>query len=234
MLDGRQGRARVHVRQTRRAVIGPRRKLAPIGTEADGLDPALVLDGRQGCAGVHVRQTRRAVIGPRRKLAPIGTEADGRDRALVLDGRQGCAGVHVCQTRRVVPGPRRKLAPIGTEADGKDLVLMQNGLLACPSPQSHFGIGYAGATYGGSISFQGTVRQAQRFGRRLPQLRMSNAFLPGFVDRAASRQLSSVFCLGKNHVQHMLWQIVPRKLRQRLPLVRDIDINRHGVVGFWG
>ncbi len=141
----------------------------------------------------------------RRKLAAIGTEADGLDPALMLDGRQGCTGVHVRQTCRAVIGPRRKLAPIGTEANGTDQTLVLDASLACPSPLSHIGVGYAGATYGGSISFQGAVRQAQHLGRRLPQLRMSHAVLPGFIDRAASRQSSCVFYLGKNHVQHMLW-----------------------------
>ncbi len=205
MLNGHQGRTGVHVRQTRRAVIGPRRKLAAIGTEAYSMDRALVLDSRQSHAGVQVRQTRCEVTGPRRKLAPVGIEAYGPHRALVLDGRQGHAGVHVRQTRRAVYGPRRKLASIETEADGKDHVLVLDGSLACPLPLSHIGVSYAGATYGGSVGLLGAVRQAQRFGRRLPQLRMSHAFLPGFIDCAASCQLSCVFCLGKNHVQHMLW-----------------------------
>ncbi len=77
------------IRQTRSAVYGPRSKLAPTRTEADGQDRVLVLDARQDSARVHVRQTRRAVTGPRprRKLAPIETETCGAD-ALVLDGRQ--------------------------------------------------------------------------------------------------------------------------------------------------
>jgi hypothetical protein len=89
---------------------------APVRTERDGVDTALVLQRcTHGLADVGLPHARGVVVRGGHYAAPVRTERDGVDTALVLQRcTHGLAGVGLPHPRGLVVRGGHHAAPVGT------------------------------------------------------------------------------------------------------------------------
>ena len=84
-FEQRQGRARAHVPEARRCVIGGRHDPAAVAAESRaGQAAAVAREGRARLACARVPDARQIVVGDRRKPPAIGAECGVSDDATAL------------------------------------------------------------------------------------------------------------------------------------------------------
>src|SRR6516165_9212711 len=115
--------AGVGVPQPRRPIVAPGEDAVAVGTEARGVDAALVAaeDDRWPVRVIGVPEPRRPVLAPDEHRLAIGAERYRVDVALLRQGEtERLAGGGVPEPRRPVEAPGEHGLAIGTEHHGGD------------------------------------------------------------------------------------------------------------------